>query len=155
MRASFSDVQINGAKRRRKVFMTDLNNVCLVGRVVKDPELVQDSSGLSRLPFSIAVNRDKKAKDSDEWIQTVTYVDMTLFGKRAEGLHKWLKKGKSVSVVAHLSQNTWEKDGQKRSELRVVPDQVNPFIEREPKDAPSPAEAAAAAAPAVSDEEVF
>ena len=124
--------------------MTNLNMVCLVGRVVKDPELVKGPDGLSRLTFSLAVNRDQKVKDSDEWEQSVTFVDLTLFGKRAEGLQKWLKKGKSVSVSGHLRQNMWEKDGQKRSELRVIPDHVNPFLERDGAAAPSPAETGAA-----------
>ena len=107
--------------------MTDLNSVCLIGRVVKDPEVTKKDD-LCITNFTIAVNRDKKK--GDEWKEEVSFVDLTLFGKRADSLSKWIKKGCAVSVVAHIEQDRWEKDGNKFSRLKVVPDQVNPFIER-------------------------
>lgn len=113
--------------------MTDLNSVSLIGRIVKTPELITKSDGLQVVNFSIAVNRDRKMKDKDEWTEKVSYFELTLFGERAKNLHKWLEKGKLVSVRGYLEQERWEKDGNKLSKLKIVPVEINPFIERTAK----------------------
>lgn len=114
--------------------MTDLNTVCLVGRLTKDAELVQKGmSGMKVLTFTIAVNRDSKKKDSEEWEEKTSFFDCALFGDRAERMQRHLLKGKVVSVQGHLEQDVWEKDGERRSRIKVVPERINPFVERTPK----------------------
>jgi len=112
--------------------MTDLNVFVFVGRVVKQPDLVTKENGVKILNFTLAVNRDhkKKNEDKDEWFETTSFFDLTLFGKRAEGLQKWLQKGKLVSVRSHLEQERWEKDGKNYSRTKIFIDDINPFLER-------------------------
>lgn len=116
--------------------MTDLNHVDVIGRCVKQPDLVKKGpSGVSVLTFTLAVNRDFFKKDSEEWGEEVSFIDFTIFGKTAENNHKWLTKGKLVSVEGYLKQERWkDKDGKTLSRLKVVPEKINPFVERMPKD---------------------
>lgn len=116
--------------------MTDLNHVDVIGRCVKQPDLVKKGpSGVSVLTFTLAVNRDFFKKDSEEWDEEVSFIDFTIFGKTAENNHKWLTKGKLVSVEGYLKQERWkDKDGKTLSRLKVVPEKINPFVERMPKD---------------------
>lgn len=116
--------------------MTDLNHVDVIGRCVKQPDLVKKGpSGVSVLTFTLAVNRDFFKKDTEEWVEEVSFIDLTIFGKTAENNHKWLTKGKLVSVEGYLKQERWEdRDGKTLSRLKVVPERINPFVERMPKD---------------------
>ena len=115
--------------------MTDLNLVSVVGRVVKQPDLVQKgASGVNLLTFSLAVNRDYKKKDADGYEKRVSYFDFTLFGKRAENLQKYLTKGKLVTVEGYLEQDRWTTDGKNFSRIKIVPVKINPFVERVSKE---------------------
>jgi single-strand DNA-binding protein len=68
------------------------------------------------LNFSIAVNR--KVKDE----KVVSFFDMTAFGKTAEGIAKWFNKGSTIFVECRPEQQSWEKDGQKRSAIKFIID---------------------------------
>lgn len=116
--------------------MTDLNHVDVIGRCVKQPDLVKKGpSGVSVLTFTLAVNRDFFKKDTEEWIEEVSFIDLTIFGKTAENMHKHLTKGKLVSVEGYFKQERWQdKDGKTLSRLKIVPEKINPFVERMPKD---------------------
>ena len=72
--------------------------------------------------MSIAVNRSKK--QGDQWVDEVSYFDITIWGKTAENLKPYLLKGKQIAVDGHLKQDRWEKDGQKQSRITVVADSV-------------------------------
>ena len=115
--------------------MTDLNHVDIIGRCVKQPDLVKKGpSGVSVLTFTLAVNRD--FFKNEEWIEEVSFVDLTIFGKTAENMHKYLTKGKLVSVEGYIKQERWQdKEGKTLSRLKIVPEKINPFVERMPKDA--------------------
>lgn len=114
--------------------MTDLNHVDIIGRCVKQPDLVKKGpSGVSVLTFTLAVNRD--FFKNEEWIEEVSFVDLTIFGKTAENMHKYLTKGKLVSVEGYIKQERWQdKEGKTLSRLKIVPEKINPFVERMPKD---------------------
>lgn len=114
--------------------MTDLNDFCFIGHGLK---ILNTEKGTMMLSFTLAVNRDHKKKDTDEWYETTSFIDLTVFGKRAQSLQKWLEKGRAVSVRAHLEQERWEKDGKSFSRLKVYADELNPFIERKVKDSSS------------------
>ena len=116
--------------------MTDLNHVDVIGRCVKQPDLVKKGpSGVSVLTFTLAVNRDFFKKDTEEWIEEVSFIDFTIFGKTAENMHKHLTKGKVVSVEGYIKQERWQdKDGKTLSRLKIVPEKINPFVERMQKD---------------------
>lgn len=102
--------------------MGDINSVILVGRVTRDAELRYTASGTALCNFSIAVNR--RVKKGDQWTDEASFVDLTLFGKTAENLNKYLVKGTQVAVQGSLKQDRWEKDGQKHSKLGIFVDSV-------------------------------
>ncbi len=115
--------------------MTDLNHVDIIGRCVKQPDLVKKGpSGVSVLTFTLAVNRD--FFKNEEWNEEVSFIDLTIFGKTAENMHKYLTKRKLVSVEGYIKQERWQdKEGKTLSRLKIVPEKINPFVERMPKDA--------------------
>ena len=102
-----------------------INKVILIGNLTRDPELRATPSGLSVLSFSIAVNDRRKNPSSGEWEEVPNYIDCSMFGSRAEGLAKYLNKGSKVGVDGKLRWSQWEKDGQKRSKVDVIVDNID------------------------------
>jgi single-strand DNA-binding protein len=100
-----------------------MNNVNLIGRLTREPELRYSSGGVAISNFSIAVN--SKRKQGDKWVDEVDYFDCTLFGKQAESLDQYLTKGKQVGIAGRLKQNRWEKDGQNYSKVVVIVNQID------------------------------
>ena len=98
--------------------MNNLNTVALVGRVVEDVKLQFSSRDNPYIFFALAVNQS--VKRGDQYEDEASFIDCQLYGKSAEALEKYLKKGKLVSLDGRLKQNRWEKDGQKFSRLVVV-----------------------------------
>ena len=97
--------------------MADINQVVLVGRLVRDAELRYLSSGTSVMNFSIAVNR--RRKQGDQWVDEASFFDVELFGRQAESIQRFMVKGKQVGVHGELRQDRWEQDGQNRSKVKV------------------------------------
>jgi single-strand DNA-binding protein len=97
---------------------TDINHVVLVGRLTRDAELKYTANGMAVCKFSIAVNRSRK--NGDQWVEEVSYFDITLWGRSGEALNQYLVKGKQVGIDGELRQNRWEQDGQKRSKVEIV-----------------------------------
>jgi single-strand DNA-binding protein len=102
--------------------MTDLNKVIQIGRCTRDAELKYTNSGLAILRFSIAVNRKKKS--GDEWKDEANFFDVCQMGKGAEAVAKYLTKGKQICVDGELHQNKWEQDGQQRSKVEIVANNI-------------------------------
>ena len=100
----------------------DINVVVLVGRLTRDCELKSTQGGTSVCRFSVAVNRRKKTQDS--WTDEVNYFDVVLWGKSADSLKSYLTKGRQVSIEGELRQNRWEQDGQARSKVEIVANNV-------------------------------
>ena len=105
--------------------MTDINNVTLVGRLTKDADIRYTTSGTAVLNFSVAVNESRK--QGEQWIEEVSFFDVTLFGKMGESIHKYMAKGKQVAVSGRLQQQRWQKDGQNYSKVAVVANYVQLF----------------------------
>jgi single-strand DNA-binding protein len=80
------------------------------------------SNGTARANVSVAVNRRRKS--GEEWVEDVSYFDITIWGKTAENLKPYLLKGKQIAVDGHLKQDRWEKEGQKFSKVSIVADSV-------------------------------
>lgn len=95
---------------------SDLNTISLIGRLVRDAELKYLPSGTAVLNFSIA--NGYSVKRDDEWQDSVNFFNCVMFGKRSEGVHQYLVKGKQIGIQGILRQERWEKDGQPRN--RVV-----------------------------------
>ena len=98
--------------------MASLNNVVLLGNLTRDPELRYTPSGLAVSEIGLAVN--DRVKKNDQWVDEPTFVDVTLWERTAEVANEYLSKGSQVLIEGRLKLDTWEKDGQKRSKLRVI-----------------------------------
>lgn len=98
--------------------MRDTNSGILVGRLVRDAEVSYTNAGLAKARFSIAFNRS--VKKGTEYQDESNYTDLVLWGKQAEGLSKYLLKGKQVCVTYELRQNRYEKDGATVSKLELA-----------------------------------
>ncbi len=102
--------------------MASYNRVVLVGNLTRDPELRYIPSGTAVSEIGLAVN--DRVKKGDQWVDETTFVDVTLWARTAEVANQYLTKGSSVLIEGRLKLDTWEKDGQKRSKLRVVADKM-------------------------------
>lgn len=100
-----------------------MNSVCLSGNIGRDPELRSTQAGTSILSFSLAVN--ERVKKGDNWEDYTNWIDVVVFGRRADSLSKILSKGTKIAVSGHLRYSTWDKDGQRRSKLEVIADDVD------------------------------
>lgn len=95
--------------------MTDINSVVLVGRLTRDMELKFLNNGTAVGRFSLAVNRFAGKGKGEE----ASFFDVVLWGKQAESLNPYLKKGTRVIVSGELRQNRWEQDGNSRSKVEI------------------------------------
>lgn len=110
-----------------------LNSVAISGNLTRDPELRQTPGGTQVLSFGVAVNERRK-NASGEWEDAPNFVDCTMFGTRAEKLSGYLHKGTKVAVSGRLRYSSWEHDGQKRSKLEVVADNLEFMSPRQAQD---------------------
>jgi len=97
---------------------SDINSVALIGRLTRDAELKYANTGTAICNISIANNYSRK--QGDEWVEEVNFFDAMLIGKRSEALQKYLVKGKQICIAGELQQDRWEKDGQKRSRVKIL-----------------------------------
>ena len=97
------------------------NLVILTGRLTKDPELKHGASGTAYCKFTLAVNRMKKDDPAD-------FIFCSAFGKTAELIAEYVKKGNNLGVQGRLQQDTYEKDGEKISKTGVTVDKIE-FLE--------------------------
>ena len=80
--------------------------------------------GTQVLNFGVAVNDRAKNQQTGEWEDRPNFIDCVLFGNRADALSRILRKGIKVAVSGSLRWSQWERDGQKRSKVEVVADEV-------------------------------
>lgn len=99
--------------------MASFNRVILMGNVTRDIDVKYLQSGTAVTEVGLAVN-DKRKNQQGEWIEEVTYVDITLWGRTAEIAGEYLTKGAPVLIEGRLKLDSWEKDGKKNYKLRVV-----------------------------------
>lgn len=99
--------------------MNDLNNLNLIGRIVKDAELKTNANGLYMAKFTIAVNKDVKQENGD-YGKYASFFPLTVFGSYAKNIYPHLLKGTLIAVDGSLKQLRWEKDGVKRSCISIV-----------------------------------
>ena len=116
--------------------LVQLNNVQLVGRLTRDPELRFTTSGAPVCRFDLAVNRRYKDK-SGEWKDDTSFVPVVVWREAGQRCGEKLKKGSPVYVEGRLKSKNWEtKDGQKRSGHEVDAMRVQ-FLEKAEAGAPS------------------
>jgi len=99
----------------------DINRVVLVGRLANDIEMKSTRDGMSIAPFGLAVGGKPNQDGSD----TVSFFDVTAFGKTADNCARFLKKGSQICVEGHLQQQRWNaQDGSKRSKVVVIAERI-------------------------------
>ena len=106
--------------------MLSINKVIVTGRLTRDPETRYIPSGTAVTMLGVAVNRRFLDKNN-EWRDETCFLDVEVWGKLAERCAETLKKGRPVYVEGRLKQDTWEKDGQKQTKLRINADRVTAF----------------------------
>ena len=121
--------------------MANLNKVMLIGRLTRDPEMRTFANGGRVAHFGFAVNNRKKNQQTGEWEDEPVYIDCDAFnrgdfGKLADLVERYLKKGRQAYLEGHLKLDQWDDktSGQKRSKLKLVVDQVQ-FLDAPPEGA--------------------
>jgi len=105
--------------------MSSYNRVILIGNLTRDPELKYTAKGSAIAKIGLAVNRKWKS-EAGEAKEEVTFIDVDAFGRTAENVGQYMKKGSSILIEGRLRLDQWEdkQTGQKRSRLAVVADGV-------------------------------
>lgn len=104
--------------------MASYNRVILVGNLTRDPELRYTPSGTAVTDIGLAVNDYRKGPNG-ETVEETTFVDVTLWGRTAEVASEYLNKGAPCLIEGRLKLDQWQdKEGQKRSKLKVVGDRL-------------------------------
>ena len=113
--------------------MASFNKVILMGNLTRDPELKYTQGGAAVCSFGLAVNR--KYKVDEEWKEDVCFVDITAWSKTGELVAQYLTKGSGVLVDGRLQFRSWVgQDGNKRSKLDVVAENVTFMPKGEQRD---------------------
>jgi single-strand DNA-binding protein len=101
--------------------MANVNKVILIGNVTRDPEVKFTPKGTAVTDIGMAINRSYTL-DNGEKREDVTFVEVAFWGRQAETIGEYVKKGRSIYVEGRLQLDTWDdkQSGQKRSKLRVV-----------------------------------
>lgn len=108
-----------------------INKVFISGNLTRDCELRATQSGTQILTFGVAVNDRRKNPQTGEWEDVPNFVDCVIFGNRAESVSKFIGKGSKVAIEGKLRYSSWEKDGNKRSKLEVIVDEIEFMSKRE------------------------
>ena len=132
--------------------MANLNKVMLIGRLTRDPEVRTFSNGGKVAKIGFAVNNRKKDPQSGQWVDDPVFLDVEAFnrgenGKQADLVEQYLKKGHQAYIEGSLKLDQWtDKDGQKRSKLKIVMNNVQflePRADGTQRSAPAPRKAEA------------
>lgn len=99
-----------------------VNNVVVMGRLTRDPELKQTASNVPMATFRIACERDYKSRDGK---RETDFIDIIAWRQTAEFVSRFFTKGRLVVVTGKMQSRNWEdKDGNKRTNLEVVAESV-------------------------------
>ena len=100
-----------------------INKALLFGNLTRDPELKALPSGVNVCNFSVATNRVYKDRDGKKQEQA-DFHNVVVFGRQADIVAQYLKKGRSVFVEGRMQTRSWEKDGQKQYRTEVIAERV-------------------------------
>lgn len=105
------------------------NTITVVGNITRDPELTFLDGGLAILKFSIAVNRRWKDRNTQEWVERVSYFNIVARGPVADNASSSITKGTRVVVFGRVEQRSWETDGgDTRSTVEINAEEVGPSL---------------------------
>lgn len=122
-----------------------INRVVISGNITRDPELRSTQGGMEILALGVAVNDRRKNQQTGEWEDVPNWIDCVMFGNRAKSVSRFLSKGSKVAIEGKLRWSQWERDGQKRSKIEVIVDEIEFMTSRgdgqhaaAPQTAPAP-----------------
>jgi single-strand DNA-binding protein len=104
------------------------NSITIVGNITRDPELRFTPSGQANARLGVAVNRRWQDRSSGEWNEATSFFDVICWRELAENVSESLKRGTRVIVTGRLEQRTWEQEGNKRSVVEIIADEVAPSL---------------------------
>ena len=136
--------------------MASFNQATIVGNLTRDIELRYTPSGTAVTDVSVAVN--DRVKRGEEWVDEVSYFEVTLWGRKAEVASEYLGKGSPALFSGKLKQDRWEKDSEKFSKVKLIANEMQLLSNRgggssAPVDAAEPAGVAVPAG-GVSDDDI-
>lgn len=113
-----------------------MNKLFLTGRLGRDAELKYTQAGTAVANFTLAT--EKKWKKNDQKQSKTIWHSVNLWGKTAESLSQYLRKGRKVTIVGELDEQKWEdKQGNKRSKSVVICQEIDIHFEKEVKNPPN------------------
>ena len=104
--------------------MSNINRVIISGRLTRDPDVRTTAGGTTVMGLGVAVNDRRRNQQTGQWEDYTNFIDCTMFGNRAESLSHILTKGMLVCIEGRLRWSQWERDGQKRSKIEVIVDEI-------------------------------
>ena len=108
-----------------------INRCNISGNLTRDPEMRALRNGTQVLSFGVAVNDRRKNLQTGDWEDYPNFIDCTMFGSRAEAVSRYLAKCTKVAIEGKLRYSSWEKDGQRRSKLEVIVDEIELMSQRQ------------------------
>ena len=108
-----------------------LNQTVIVGRIVKNPEIVETENGGKRTFMTLAVPRSYK---NAEGVYETDFIPCVLWNGIAETTTEYCKKGDLVGVKGHLQTNNYEEDGENKSSMQLVAEKVTFLSSKKEKD---------------------
>jgi single-strand DNA-binding protein len=108
-----------------------INRCNISGNLTRDPEMRALRNGTQVLSFGVAVKDRRKNPQTGDWEDYPNFIDCTMFGSRAEAVSRFLAKGNKVAIEGKLRYSSWEKDGQHRSKLEVIVDEIELMSQRQ------------------------
>src|SRR2546430_7235724 len=104
------------------------NSIRMVANTPRDPDLRSPPSGQATAGRGAAVNRRWQDRNSGEWQEATSFFDVICWRELAENVSESLKRGTRVIVTGRLEQRTWEQEGNKRSVVEIIADEVAPSL---------------------------
>jgi single-strand DNA-binding protein len=105
------------------------NSVTIVGNVTRDPEIRYTQGGQANASFGVAVNRRWQNRQTNEWEERTSFLNVVCWREMAENVAESIGKGARVIVTGRLEQRSWEtENGDKRSVVEIVADEVGPSL---------------------------
>lgn len=104
--------------------MASFNKVILVANLTRDPEIRYLASGSAVADVSVAVN--ERFKKGEEYVEEVSFIDVTVFGRTAEIVGEYCQKGSQILIEGRLKQDRWDdkESGNKRSKIKVIAEAI-------------------------------
>jgi len=115
-----------------------MNSVNIIGNITRDVEIKYTAAGLPIANFGVAVNKRVKNQQTQAYEEKPVFIDVTGFGKTAETINQFFKKGSKIGIEGELNFEQWTaQDGQKRSKLTVTANRIT-FIDKKDQGAAAP-----------------